>query len=196
MATPSSGRELRSKVIQELQTQQGRICAAASARRLWDRVLSPEERERLGGDLQQCYSRLGTVGMWTELRGVSPERAVVDVARELGFLDEPTAKWLLRETGEQAPSSRSGEVPSWDPERGELRLGNRIIRRVRIMAGPSNIQQILDTFETEGWPGRIDNPLTYGRQQTYQALRSLNTRLEAIRFHAQKGGRVIVWKRL
>jgi hypothetical protein len=34
------------------------------------------------------------------LRGVSLERAVVDVAAELGFLGAPTAQWLLRELGE------------------------------------------------------------------------------------------------
>ena len=75
--------------------------------------------------------------MWMELRGVSAERAVIEVARELGFLNEQTAKWLLKEVGEELPMPFGPDRPSWHPESGELRLGANVIRHVRVMAEPS-----------------------------------------------------------
>lgn len=96
MPADSSGRELDHKVVQELQTQSLRIKPPVAAARLWGRVLTERERRQLGGSLEECYARLGTAGMWMQIRGVSLERAVIEVARELGFLDQPTAIWLLR----------------------------------------------------------------------------------------------------
>jgi hypothetical protein len=62
--------------------------------------LSAEDQERLGGDLEKAYYKYGSAGMWAELRGVTPLRAVVDVAKILGFLRDEDREWLLRETGE------------------------------------------------------------------------------------------------
>jgi hypothetical protein len=72
-----------------------------SAALLWERVLSDEDRRRLGGDLKEAFKlRKGTAGMWAWLRGVSWRRAVVEVARALDMISESTARWLLRELGE------------------------------------------------------------------------------------------------
>lgn len=86
--------------IQEFQTAAARIRAPMAAQRLWERRLTPQDRERLGGDLQQAYFRYGTAGMWAELRGVTPQRAVVEVAKLLGFLCEEDYEWLLCEVGQ------------------------------------------------------------------------------------------------
>jgi hypothetical protein len=77
-----------------------RIGAPISAERLWDRHLTAEDQRRLGGDLATAYERLGTAGMWAEVRGVSLQRAVVEVAKKLGFLRDDDSEWLLREIGE------------------------------------------------------------------------------------------------
>jgi len=91
---------LSKRAIQELQTAYHRIRPAMSAARLWERVLTPADRERLGGDMEEAYYSHGTVGMWTTLRGVSGERAVIDVAKKLNLMDDETAQWLLREIGD------------------------------------------------------------------------------------------------
>lgn len=73
----------------------------SAAQHLWERVLTEPERRRLGGDSGALYSRHGTVGMWMQLRGVSAERAVIDVGHQLGFLDVQNYWWLLRELGQE-----------------------------------------------------------------------------------------------
>lgn len=85
---------------EELQATAARIGSKVAALRLWERVLTDDERQRLGGDVAVAWCRLGTVGMWQRLRGVSPARAVADGALALGLLDEPSHRWLLREAGE------------------------------------------------------------------------------------------------
>lgn len=90
----------RQQVNDVLQANHLRLKPAFSARHLWERVFTPTERARLGGDLETAYRVGGTVGMWVRLHGVSQHRAVIDAARALGVLDEGTHAWLLRETGE------------------------------------------------------------------------------------------------
>ncbi|MFH1268863.1 MAG: hypothetical protein ABIK89_24315 [Planctomycetota bacterium] len=166
------------------------------------------DREHLGSDLKEYYGRLGTAGMWMELRGVSLERAVIEVARELGFLDEPTANWLLREIGEDTPPPRGAAHPVWNRETGRLCWGKKVIRRVRIMKHPSSVQRILDAFQAAGWPSRIADPLSMGEKNASpisskkranavrQVVRYLNKGLELIRFHVQEGGGAITWTRI
>jgi hypothetical protein len=194
----TAGREITAEVASQLRTQFLRIKAAVSAERLWTRLLTEEDRNRLGGNLEECYSKRGTAGMWMELRGVSAERAVIEVARELSFLDEPTAKWLLREIGEEMPSPLVTEHPLWQRESGKLRWGGHVIRRVRVMGNRSGIQQILDAFQAAGWPSRIEDPIARGQhaEQVRQIVLSLNKGLELIRFHVQEAGKAITWSRL
>src|SRR3990172_8798175 len=141
------GRKLSAAVVNELKTQALRIQPWVAAERLWTRVLTEIDRERLGSDLEECYPRLGTAGMWMELRGVSRERAVIEVAPQLGFSHEPNARWLLRENGEDTLPPPVREHPVWHRETGELHWGDQVIRRVRVMRNPSSIQRILDTFQ-------------------------------------------------
>jgi hypothetical protein len=191
----TSGREITAEVAEQLTTQSLRINAAVSADRFWKRVLTASDRKRLGGNLEECWYRLGAAGMWMKLRGVSAECAVIEVARELGFLDDRTAQWLLGEVGEKTTAASGTKSPTWHPESGELRLQDRVIRRIRVMASPSNIQRILDSFEAADWPSRIDGPLTHGTdpQRLHQAVLFLNEGLKAIRFHVQKGGQAVTW---
>jgi hypothetical protein len=91
---------LSPRAREELEANYHRIRAAVSAIRLWERILTEAERQRLGGDLEIAWRQHGTAGMWMKLRGVSLPRAVVDVACELNFIDDRTRRWLLREVGE------------------------------------------------------------------------------------------------
>lgn len=87
--------------VQELRAQYLRVKSPAAALRMWERLLTEQDRKRLGGDLEKAYRAHSTAGMWMRLRGVSLERAVVDLAYGLGFLTESTRDWLLRELGQR-----------------------------------------------------------------------------------------------
>lgn len=87
-------------VQEHLRTYLNRVRAAISARYLWDRVFTPDQREHLGGDVEAAFAVGGTVGMWMRLHGVNHVRALLDVARALNHIDETNYRWLLRETGE------------------------------------------------------------------------------------------------
>ena len=192
----SRGRPISREVASELKTALLRINPPVMAERMWRRLFTEEDREKLGGELQTSWPRLGTVGLWVQARGVSVEQAVIDVARGLDVMSEQTARWLRRELGlESENAAAPSDRPIWRAETGELRLGDLVIRRVRVLRQPSNIQQILDAFQAAGWPSRIPNNLPYGQEQLHQALRSLNTSLQTIRFRAQQGGTAIIWER-
>lgn len=188
-----------------------RITVAASTRRLWDR-LTPAQRKRLaatqrkplhsnqpwllGADLKRALAQHdGPIGMWCILYGVTPARAVLEIAQRLNFLDQGTFEWLLHELGEEPVHAEPGSIPVWNRETGRLQYNGRTIRRVRIMKNPSNIQIILDSFQADGWPRTISNPIREAsQQQLHEALRSLNDRLRRIRFASVQGGRVIRWE--
>lgn len=77
-----------------------RIRCKSSAERLWTRHLSAEDRQRLDNDLETAYRGRGTAGMWAFLRGISIDRALLDVGYRLNFLAQADFHWLLREIGE------------------------------------------------------------------------------------------------
>lgn len=100
MSTVANMPGLSPRVIAELQDCVLRIKPPMAADLFWQRYLTPRNRERLGGDFKAAYSRFGTAGMWAELRGISRERAVIEVAKTLGFLRDEDRDWLLGEIGE------------------------------------------------------------------------------------------------
>lgn len=196
-------RQISDRIRNELQTQFPRVSALNAAVRTWDWLLSDQEKESLGGNWEsfaEHYQRLGTVGIWMQLKRVSQPRAIVELARELGFLHESKARRLLRELGENEslPSAEPLDRPVWDNETGELRLRGEVIRKVRLNRNPTNIQRILDAFHEEGWPSRIDSPLPGGvdPKKLQEAVRTLNQSLTAIEFHVQEGGQAVRWTHL
>lgn len=182
------------RIKEELQAQYIRVQAPASGELVWNRILNNQERQRLGGNFEQAFASLGTIGMWRKLRRVSRLRAIVDIARALGLVHETSYRWLLREIGEDPDQPAAPDRPTWNGQKGELRWKKYLLRRVRVLAAPSNIQIILDTFQASGWAPQIKNPLGRGQQQLHQALRSLNQGLKKIRFHALEGGQTITWE--
>jgi hypothetical protein len=162
---------------------------------VWDDVFNDEDRKMLGGDLEACWRRLGTAGMWMEARRVCLERALIDMAVGCDLMTLAQARKL--ETALDLPDRKLPHVlPQWDPQNGSLSFDGRLIRNVRILRDKSNIQKVLDAFEAAGWPTRIDNPLVLGQQQLHETIRSLNHGLETIRFHTQEGAEAVVWCRV
>jgi hypothetical protein len=88
--------------------------------------------------------------------------------------------------------------PRWDGERRELYFGNNLCKEYRVRA-PNQIS-ILEAFENDGWPKRIDDPISSGadnatRQRTSDAVRALNIN-DYIRFELAGDREGILWKPL
>jgi hypothetical protein len=88
-------------VVAAWQTAVLRVRSFVVAAELWQRILSEDDRRRLGDNLEAAYASCrGTVGIWMRLRGVSYPRAVIAIGTALNLLDASTGRWLLREFGE------------------------------------------------------------------------------------------------
>jgi len=171
----------------------------------WTRVFSASEREQMGGDIFD-YSRrtdFDLIEIYGHFRGVSQYRAIIELGRDLDYFTAAKAEWLLQEVGEEAVSVGAGEVPDrtvphWDCKSHVLTLRGEKIRTVKRPKAATNIILVLETFEEEGWPPRIDDPLPGGRdqQRLHATIRSLKTGLRCITFYADGTGEGFAWRRI
>jgi hypothetical protein len=174
--------------LAELRTQCRGLWAAE---RLWERVFTDDDRARLGGGLEPAIESFhNAITMWMHLYGESRDVATVQVAQALDLVSDGDARWLL---GYQPPRPRV--VPQWNAERGELTYPGQVVRRVRLLKSPSNVQMLLDVFQEEDWPDAIDNPLSgpSACDQLSEAVRQLNEGLTSIRFRSIKDGERCCW---
>ena len=93
---------LPADILEELQNAYFRIQTVHGAERVWNRFLKEAQRCQLGNNFAMAYRDGGTVGMWVKLHGVTVERAIIDVAKLLNFIDEPMQGWLLQGTHESS----------------------------------------------------------------------------------------------
>ena len=89
--------------------------------------------------------------------------------------------------------------PTWDDQRHELRVGSVVIKQFKWRA--SNQETILNAFEEEQWPPRIDDPLPQDpeidpKRRLNDAIKSLNRRQKTpiLRFHGDGSGQGIYWE--
>jgi len=188
-----------SDALSELQHLYQCVQIPVAAELLWDRGLTAAQREQLGGDFTTAFAGGGTIGMWAKLRQIPAERALVEVASALGFVDYFNANWLLRELSLPGTLSADvGLVPVWrkDRGRGELLLGGQVVRRVQSLKKSKNVVTILDVFEEQRWPAGMDDPLPGGRNPTrlHRTIEVLNTKLIGMKFHADGTGEGIRWE--
>jgi hypothetical protein len=122
--------------------------------RIWNTLFTEEERlviaanDTIGPDI---------IDIWSNVRGVSVQGAVVELAREVNLHSEADARRFLRALGKAA--TPADVKPSWDNSTGVLRLGECTIKRVRRRKAATNISRILDAFQEECWPPQILDPL-------------------------------------
>lgn len=156
----------------------GRVENTLAAKALWNRVFTDADRRKCGGDLATAWAKGNTSGLWCNARGTSPNRAVVDVAYALNFLNAQTRDSLLEALGGEH-SERDPEKPHWDRRAGELRFRGVVVREVPKVSRSHNIVPILDAFEEDGWPPEIDDPLTSGGSddRRRRAIETLNNRM-------------------
>jgi hypothetical protein len=92
--------------------------------------------------------------------------------------------WLARPLGAAAgpkPGPAGVAVPAWDPALRRLTFRGAVVKEFRRPA-PSQ-ELILAAFEEEGWPARIDDPLSgqegrIGRDRLHDTIRGLNRHQE------------------
>ena len=87
-------------------------------------------------------------------------------------------------------------IPSWHKDRGELTFQSKIIKRIRSVSVAKNVVRVLDVFQEENWPDRIDDPLdpSKDQQRLHETIKRLNDNLEMIRFRADGTGQGILWE--
>lgn len=183
---------------QKLRELTNAVRANVIVQRIWQTAFTEGERQQISAD-----ETMGPdiVDIWVKFKGVSPTRAVLELAREVDLISDGEFHRLLRVFGEEVKSS--APLPVWDRTVGELRLGHTVIKRVRRLKVATNAILILDAFQETGWPSHQDDPLPGKetlRQTTSQrlqdAIKSLNQNLTLIRFRGDGKGAGVVWKRI
>ena len=96
------------------------------------------------------------------------------------------------------PSNAATPVPQWDKERQELRLGRLLVKQFKVPA--PNQEVILASFQEEGWPPRIDDPLPPqanqdSKRRLHDTITTLNRHQKhrLIRFSGDGSGEGVRW---
>ena len=96
-------------------------------------------------------------------------------------------------------TQRVAEVPHWDQAMRILRVGERVVKQYRV---PSpNQEAVLTVFQEEGWPPRIDDPLSpvpdgFPKDRLRDTIRYLNKgqKNRLIRFRGDGTGEGVLWE--
>ena len=112
---------------------------------------------------------------------------------------EDSVKQSAEETHEAAPGNGRGSKPEWDRERLQLTFNGELLMQLTLRA--RNLLCILDIFQEEGWPPRIDDPIPSTKRGNVKhrlraAIERLNKNLlfPSIRFSGDGSGESICWK--
>lgn len=142
-----------------------------------------------------------------KLRKMSQCRAILELGPATNLVTDADYRRLLYEIGEHeepppAPAPPVAPVspetalqPEWDKAVSELRLGGKVIKRVRGPNVAKNVVMVLDCFQDEGWQRHIFDPLPGARDQKrlHDTVASLNKNLEGLRFRTDGSGEGICW---
>ena len=194
--SPIRRSDLPENLRQKLDELEPRVQSNPAAIVIWERHLTAADRKTLGDDLYQAWKQYGrTAGMWAAARGGSKERAIVEVAYALDWLDTKTYRQLLDALG---GGPGEGGRPRWNADTGELWFDGELIRSIKHPAQAKNIVRILAAFEESGWPPRVDDPITSGGESDTRrrAIESLNKGLTRIRFSCAGDGESFGWEEI
>ncbi len=91
------------------------------------------------------------------------------------------------------------DSPCWNRETRELHVGKVLVKRFRVPA--PNQEKVLDAFEEEGWPPRIDDPLPpvakiAPRQRLRDTIKALNRnrKTTVLRFAGDGNAEGVQWR--
>lgn len=89
------------------------------------------------------------------------------------------------------PSPPSAPSIAWNRELGELTIDGQLARRIARPKQAKNVTKILEAFQEDGWPVRIDSPFEAdeaGRTRLRETGSQLNVQLTGIKFEADGTG--------
>jgi hypothetical protein len=114
---------------------------------------------------------------------------------------EAAARPSGRSSNSPAIISLHRPLPSRDGELRVLLFDGCVVKRFRVPA--PNQEAVLSTFEEEGWPTSIDDPLPYVRQRRpkqrlHATIHCLNANQESrlLRFRGDGTGEAVLWEPL
>jgi hypothetical protein len=87
----------------QLREARWRISGTIWLERFWFDVLTEDQRQQVGGDVNKAYRRYGNhAGIWQHLHGISESRAVLELDQIFANLSERRRSRLWEELGETA----------------------------------------------------------------------------------------------
>lgn len=156
----------------------------------------------LPGENQRSFRAIGMCG-WTSATCFVISDAGYEIASHNASNGEATSEQSSSPNGHarrfaEARHLRS-PMPRWDRDRQELRLGSALVKRFKLPA--CNQEAILAAFEEEGWPARIDDPLSPvpdqdPKRRLHDTINTLNRnqKNQLIRFMGDGSGEGVLWE--
>jgi hypothetical protein len=180
------------KTNQELSDLAIKLKGPMVARRVHSDLFCDDDRAAIteGG-----LDHLHVVDQWVRLRRVPIPRAILDLAHGIELITDATYRRLLKKIQEQDRRPKTVKHPAWHSSRGELIFDGQVVRTVRGASVATSIRAILDSFQRQGWPDRIDSPRLYAndKQRLRETIATLNRRLSGIRFLSDGSGEGVRW---
>lgn len=191
----------------QFQDMAARFGTTNGAEKVWEDIFSEEERTVLSSDLNKAWNTNGgTLGMAAAVWGCGRDEALMRICEACQSYDPATLRRLRRERGlavsdPQTPSEP--QIPKWNRDLRELRFKGKVIREIQSTSVAKHVVSILDAFELENWPDRIDNPLPFQKGRTAKgdsetlrgAIKTLNISLSQIRFYADGKRMGVIWRK-
>lgn len=168
------------------------------ATRLKLEVLSPREvilleSRGLPAEALPIDVASATLSIVARQRGITLERALLDLSRDLDMVSTGRYESMRRAIGEPV-GAYAISVPVWDAASGELRFNGEVARRISGRA--RNLRLLLDSFEEQNWRPRIDSPFPRAvvSRQLRDTLETLNDGLRLIIFRGDGSGSGVEWR--
>jgi hypothetical protein len=182
-----------------------RNCGALRGRGLKECAVSwPVIQEAAGADaaLLKALLRAGLVEAVGGAAAGEPDSQSRLVLTEAGFClavevgTAPAGPRLAAQTCRRTP--QPGEKPRWDRAARELWFAGEVV--LRFPRGARNQERVLEAFEEQGWPARIDDPLPpEGGVDPVERLRDTVRHLAArlggapLRLRQDAEGKAVFW---
>lgn len=195
MEYPKARTDIPQNVVSSLIEAMERINVHDIASQLWETEFSPTEQEQLG--INYPFRRLPEA--YAALKGISFERAVLDLGVAADVVTPSRRRLLLNQLGEDESGviAAVGQLPRFDSQTGNFYYGDAFIVRLQPRNPPSNLYCILDGFQRSGWKRVIVNPLLNKSAETpiHNVLQQLKKKTAPIDFGVQDSGTQIYWKK-
>ena len=160
----------------------------------WTRVLTQDEREKLGDNMDLAFVNSDSaIGQLATLRNWPRERAIIEISYQLGGMLPQDYLRLLRTLGYDSPDVLRStlDIPKWEQETGQLSFRGRLCRKVSSRA--TAIRPVLEAFQKAGWPNSLPDVArdSVNPNRVDDLVTSLNTNLLHIKF--SRSGESIRW---